>query len=58
MRQPTGVEESATVAKEGAKAAKAAREHIEKSTGKPAISSLNAKDLGQKSFGAGREDDE
>ena len=58
VRQPAGFEESATVAKEGAKAAKAAREQIEKSTGKPAVSSLNAKDLGQKSFEAGRDDDE
>ena len=32
------------------KAAKAAREQIEKSTGKPAVSRLNAKDLGQKSL--------
>ena len=58
VRQPTGFEESAMVAKEGAKAAKAAREQIEKSTGKPAVSSLNAKDLDQKSFEAGREDNE
>ena len=54
VRQPNGFEESATVAK----AAKAAREQIKKSTGKPAVSSLNAKDLGQKSFEARREDDE
>ena len=44
-RQPSGFEESAKVAKEGAEAAKVAREQIEKSTGKPAISSLNAKEL-------------
>ena len=49
-RQPSGFNESAQVAKEGAMAAKVAREQIEKSTGKPAISSLNAKDLGQKSL--------
>ena len=42
-RQPVGFAESATVAEEGAKAAKVAREQIEKSTGKPAISPLNAK---------------
>jgi hypothetical protein len=42
-RQPANFYESAKVAAEGAKAAKVAREQIEKSTGKPAISSLNAK---------------
>jgi len=42
-RQPVGFAESASVAEEGAKAAKVAREQIEKSTGKPAISPLNAK---------------
>jgi hypothetical protein len=42
-RQPTNFDESARVATEGAKAAKVAREQIEKSTGKPAISPLNAK---------------
>jgi hypothetical protein len=41
--QPANFNESAKVAKEGAKAAKVAREQIEKSTGKPAISSLNSK---------------
>jgi len=45
-RQPNGFSESAAVAKEGATAAKVAREQIEKSTGKSAISSLNAKKLG------------
>jgi len=48
VRQPGGFDESASVAKEGAKAAKAAREQIEKSTGKPAVSKLNAKKLGQR----------
>ena len=48
VQQPAGFHESAAVAKEGAKAAKVAREQIEKSTGKSAISSLNAKNLGQK----------
>ena len=44
-RQPANFEESAKVAREGAKAAKVAREQIEKSTGKPAISPLNAKEV-------------
>jgi len=47
VRQPEGFNESAKVAKEGAKAAKVARVQIEKSTGKSAISKLNAKELGQ-----------
>ncbi|MDR1195810.1 MAG: hypothetical protein LBL00_04950 [Endomicrobium sp.] len=42
-KQPSNFDESASVAKEGAKAAKAARNQIEKSTGKPAISSKNTK---------------
>jgi len=42
-RQPLGFAESANVAEEGAKAAKVAREQIEKSTGKSALSPLNAK---------------
>jgi hypothetical protein len=42
-RQPANFDESAEVAAEGAKAAKVAREQIEKSTGKPAVSRLNAK---------------
>jgi len=49
-RQPDGYSESAMVAKEGAKAAKVAREQIEKSTGKSAISSLNAKEISQRSL--------
>jgi len=40
--------ESAAVAQEGAKAAKVARMQIEKSTGKSAVSKLNAKNLGQR----------
>ena len=47
-QQPIGFKESAEVAKEGAKAAKVARQQIEKSTGKSAISSLNAKNLGKR----------
>ena len=54
-RQPSGFSESAVVAKEGAKAAKVAREQIEKSTGKPAVSSLNAKELGQKQLPDGND---
>jgi len=42
-RQPANYDESAAVAKEGAKAAKVAREQIEKSTGKSVVSPLNAK---------------
>jgi hypothetical protein len=48
VRQPMGFDASAVVAKEGAKAAKVAREQIEKSTGKSAISALNAKSLAAK----------
>jgi hypothetical protein len=46
--QPLELEESADVAKEGAKAAKVARDQIEKSTGRPVISKLNAKKSGQR----------
>ena len=42
-RQPSGYDESAKIATEGAKAAKVAREQIEKSIGKSVISTLNAK---------------
>lgn len=45
VRQPEGFDQSATVAKEGAKTAKAARLQLEKSTGKPVVSQLNAKKL-------------
>ena len=45
VRQPSGLAESAVVAEEGAKAAKVAREQIEKNTGKSAISRQNAKNL-------------
>jgi hypothetical protein len=47
VRQPQGFDESAVVAQEGAKAAKAAREQIEQSTGKRVVSPLNAKSLGK-----------
>lgn len=43
VRNPQGFDESAVVAKEGAKTAKAARLQLEKSTGRPVVSRLNAK---------------
>lgn len=46
IRNPNGFDESAEVAKEGAKTAKAARLQLEKSTGKPVVSKLNAKKTG------------
>jgi hypothetical protein len=46
VRNPKGLDQAATVAEEGAKAAKAARDQLEKSTGKPAVSSSNAKAIG------------
>lgn len=55
VRQPTGFKESAEVAKEGAQTAKVAREHLEKSTGKSAISQLNAKNLRQNMLNEGSE---
>jgi hypothetical protein len=48
VRNPVGFKESAETAKDGAKAAKAARAQIEKSTGKSVVSRLNAKNLNQK----------
>jgi len=48
VQQPSGFTESARVAVEGAKVAKAARKQLEKNTGKPAVSPLNAKTLGQR----------
>jgi DNA primase catalytic subunit len=48
VEQPVGFKESAKVVREGAKAAKVARDQIEKSTGKSAVSSLSAKNLGQR----------
>ncbi|MDR2697271.1 MAG: Bro-N domain-containing protein [Holophagales bacterium] len=53
-RQPSGFVESAAAAEDGAKAAKAAREQIEKSTGKPAVSRLSAKDLDRLRLGAAK----
>lgn len=45
VRKPEGFAQSAAVAKEGAKTAKAARLQLEKSTGKLVVSKLNAKKL-------------
>lgn len=56
VRNPKGFAESAKVAREGAKTAKAAREQLEKSTGKPAISPLNARDLRKKVLEASKDD--
>ena len=47
VHEPQGFAESAAVAQEGAIAAKVAREQIERSTGRSAVSKLNAKSLGQ-----------
>ncbi|MCL2443466.1 MAG: hypothetical protein FWD13_08395, partial [Treponema sp.] len=47
-RQPNGFNESAKAAQEGAKAAKVARQQIEKSTGKSAVSKLNNKNIAQR----------
>ena len=46
--QPDGFAASAAVARKGAETAKTARLQIEKDTGKPATSRLNAKDLRQR----------
>jgi hypothetical protein len=56
-RQPSGYSESAKVAREGAETAKVAREQLEKKTGRPAVSRLNAKDLGQRNLASGKEGD-
>ena len=42
-RQPTGFDESAKIAKEGATTAKVARKQLEKSLKKSAVSSVNTK---------------
>jgi hypothetical protein len=57
VRQPSGFNESARVAKEGAKAAKVAREQIEKSSGKSVVSKLNAQNLNQMLLPNGGGDD-
>ena len=56
-REPSGFNESAIVAQEGAKAAKAAREHIERSSGQSVVSKLNAKKLRQAALEAGSDND-
>jgi hypothetical protein len=56
VRQPEGLKESAVIAKEGAKAAKVARKQIEKSTGKAAVSRLNAKILKQITLDEGKDE--
>jgi len=58
VRQPVGFNESAQVAEEGAKTAKVAREQLEKSTGKPAVSSKNAKNIRQITDRAGGDGNE
>ncbi|MCL2020441.1 MAG: hypothetical protein FWG70_11915 [Oscillospiraceae bacterium] len=55
-RQPVGFNESAEVAKEGATVAKVAREQLEERTGKKAVSSLNAKNLGNRQLKITSED--
>jgi hypothetical protein len=57
VRNPVGFEESAEAAEDGAKAAKAARAQIEKSTGKPVVSKLNAKNLNQKKLTASKDNE-
>ena len=47
-RKPKGFTASAEVAKEGADAAKVARKKIERSTGKPVVNPLNAKQTGRR----------
>jgi hypothetical protein len=51
VRNPEGFAQSAAVAKEGAKTARAARLQLEKSTGKPVVSALNSKKLAAKQVG-------
>jgi hypothetical protein len=48
LEQPQGFQASAKVAVKGAKVAKSARMQLEEHTGKSAVSSLNAKTLGQR----------
>jgi len=48
VEQPVGYTESADVAKRGANTARVARKQLEDETGKPAVSRLNAKELGRK----------
>jgi hypothetical protein len=50
VRNPQGLAESADAAVDGAKTAKAARLQLEKSTGRPVVSKLNAKTLGMRAL--------
>jgi len=54
-RQPSGFAESAAVAKAGAETARIAREQLEQQTGKPVISNLNAKNMGQRRLSGGND---
>ena len=58
VEQPVGFTEAAKVAKEGAETARHAREQLELRTGKSAVSSLNAKDLGNRQLQIGVGDDD
>jgi len=55
IRQPKDFDESINAAAEGAKAALAARRQIERSTGKKAISRLNAKSIGKQQIKANKQ---
>ena len=57
VEQPMGFTESAKVAKRGANTARVARQQLEEETGKPAVSRLNAKELGQMKLPNGSEGD-
>jgi hypothetical protein len=56
-RQPISFNESKDIAEEGALTAKVAREQLEKSTGKPVVSKLNAKGLVQAALPLGDDKD-
>jgi len=57
VEQPVGFTESAKVAKRGANTARVARQQLEEETGRPAVSRLNAKELGQMKLPNGSEGD-
>jgi len=58
VEQPMGFTESAGVAKRGANTAKVARDRLEAETGKSALSSLSAKNLGKRILPDGNEGNE
>jgi hypothetical protein len=58
IQQPVGFAESAKIAVKGAEVAKSARKQIEERTGKPAVTSLNAKSLGQRKQIGHKKDEE